>query len=33
MTSAKNLIHEKTDVFGNKTEYVEGLDPIVTGKR
>ena len=28
MTSAKNLIHEKTDVFGNKTEYVEVLDPF-----
>jgi len=28
MTSAKNLIHEKTDVFGNTTEYVEVIDPF-----
>ena len=28
MTSAKNLVHEKTDVFGNKTEYVEVIDPF-----
>ena len=28
MTSAKNLIHEKTDVFGNTAEYVEIIDPF-----
>jgi hypothetical protein len=28
MTSAKNLIHEKTDVFGNTAEYVEVIDPF-----